>query len=133
MINQSRLRSILLLGTVACVAVISTSATRTAAQQRTLPYDLLQSREQLEALRQAWNEKLPYLPGEVLVKFRDGVEAAGRVRALSATRAGIEERNARWIGDVLWVRATGETDPVQLASVLGRQPEVAWAQPNYLR
>ena len=133
MTNQSRLRSTLLLGTAACVAVFSTSIARTAAQQRALPYDLLQSRDQLEALRQAWNEKLPYVPGELLVKFRDGVEAAGRVRALSATRAGIEERNARWIGDVLWVRASGESDPVQLASVLERQPEVAWAQPNYFR
>jgi serine protease len=133
MINRSQLRSILLLGTVACAAVVVTSAARISAQQRTLPYDLLQSREQLQALRQAWNEKLPYVPGEVLVKFRDGVEAAGRVRALSATRGGIEERNVRWIGDVLWVRADGEPDAVQLAAVLGRQPEVAWAQPNYFR
>jgi serine protease len=133
MTNHARLRSILLLGTAACVVVFSSSAARTAAQQPTLPYDLLQSREQLEALRQAWNEDLPCLPGEVLIKFRGGVDAAGRVRALSATRARVEERNARWIGDVLWVRAGGEPDPTQLAAVLERQPEVEWAQPNYFR
>jgi serine protease len=133
MTNQTRLRSIVLLAMLACVTAFPSSATRTAAQQRTLAYDLLQSREQIEALRQAWNEKLPYLPGEVLIKFREGVEAAGRVRALSALRAGIEERNARWIGDVLWVRAADEADAEQLSAVLRRQPEVAWAQPNYLR
>jgi serine protease len=133
MTSQTRLRSLALLGILAYVAVFPSAVMRTAAQQRALPYDLLQSREQLEALRQAWNENLPYIPGEVLIKFRDGVEASGRVRALSATRAGIEERNARWIGDVLWVRAAGEPDAAQLASVLERQPEVAWAQPNYFR
>ena len=133
MTNQIRLRSILLLGTVASVAVLSSSTTRTSAQQRTLPYDFLQSREQIDALRQAWNDDLPYIPGEVLIKFRPGVEAAGRIRALSATRARIEERNARWIGDVLWVRSSEERDATQFASVLGRQPEVEWAQPNYFR
>jgi serine protease len=133
MTHQKRCRSVLLLGTLACVAVLSSSTTRSSAQQRALPYDLLQSREQIEALRDAWNGKLPYIPGEVLIKFREGVQASGRIRALSALRAGIEERNARWIGDLLWVRAASEPDAEQLSTALERQPEVAWAQPNYLR
>ena len=126
-------RSSLLLGTLALAAAFAFPSARSSAQSRALPYDLLQSREQIEALRQAWNEDLPFLPGEVLIKFRDGVDTGGRVRALSALRAGIEERNARWIGDVLWVRAADEPDAEQLSAALTRQPEVEWAQPNYFR
>ena len=126
-------RSSMLLGTLALAAAFAFPLARSSAQSRALPYDLLQSREQIEALRQAWNDNLPFLPGEVLIKFRDGVDSGGRVRALSALRAGIEERNARWIGDVLWVRAADEPDAEQLSAALTRQPEVEWAQPNYFR
>jgi serine protease len=127
------LRSTLVLGALALITAFSTSETPTLAQPRSLPYDLVMSREQIEAFRQAWNDRLPYLPGEVLVKFRDGVDSGGRLRALSALRAGIEEGNARWIGNILWVRAAGEPDAEQLSAALARQPEVEWAQPNYLR
>jgi serine protease len=122
-----------LLATLVVAAAISSSSTRSSAQQRALPYDLLHSREHIAAVREAWNRKLTYVPGEVLVRFRDGVERAGQVRALSVMRGGIEERNARWIGDTLWVRAANEPDAEQLARALARQPEVAWAQPNYFR
>src|SRR5918995_5226524 len=61
-----------------------------------VPYDLLMTREQVDAMRRAWNERLPYVPGEVLMKFRPGVEVAGRVRALAAVRADVEAGNARW-------------------------------------
>ena len=101
--------------------------------QAGLPYRLRLSTDQIEALRQAWNQRLPYVPGEVLVRFRDGVDAAGRERAFSVTRAGVDERHARWIGDLLWVHAAGEPDAERLADALRRQPEVAWAQPNYMR
>jgi serine protease len=131
MIGRIGFRSSVLLGTLAFIAALSTFQTPTVAQHSALPYDLLMSREQIEALRDAWNDRLPYLPGEVLLKFNDGVETGGRVRALSALRTGIDERNARWIGDVLWVRAGNEPDAEQLAAALRRQPEVAWAQPNY--
>ena len=97
-----------------------------------VPYDLLMTREQVDAVRRAWNERLPYVPGEVLMKFRPGVEVAGRVRALAAVRAGVEEGNAHWIGDTLWVRASGEPDAELLAAALERQPEIEWAQPNRL-
>jgi serine protease len=126
-------RSTLLLGVLALAAALSTSAIPTLAQQRMLPHNLRMSREKAAAVLQAWNGRLPYVPGEVLIKFRDGVDTAGQVRALSALRAGIEGRNARWIGDVLWVRAADEPDAEQLATALARQPEVAWAQPNYVR
>jgi serine protease len=97
-----------------------------------LPYDLLVTRGQADAMHRAWNARLPSVPGEVLIKFRPDVAADGRVRALAAVRAGVEGSNARWIGDTLWVRATGEPDAGHLAAALARQPEVAWAQPNHL-
>jgi serine protease len=115
----------------AALAMLSTSAGRPSAQQPQLPYDLLMTREQATALIRAWNEDLPYVPGEVLMKFREGVTAEGRVRALAATRTGVVASNAKWIGDTLWLRATDEPDAVLLASTLERQPEVEWAQPNY--
>ncbi len=124
------LRSALLLA-VAAGAVVWTNAPATSAQARRLAYDFRLTTEQVAALRQAWNERLPYVPGEVLVRFRDGVDAEGRVRAFSTARAGVRGRNARWIGDILWVHATGEPDAERLAATLRRQPEVAWAQPNY--
>jgi serine protease len=126
-------RSRVLLAALTLAAALSTSAIPTGAQQRALPFDLLMSREQAAALKQAWNEHLAYLPGEVLIKFRDGVTPAAQTRALTVLRAGIEERNARWIGDVLWVRAADEPDAEQLSTALQRQPEVEWAQPNYFR
>ena len=133
MTTRIAIRSRVLLGVLALAAALCRSETSTIAEQRPLPYDLLMSREQVEAFLEAWNDRLPYLPGEVLLKFRDGVDSGGRVRALSALRAGIEERHARWIGNVLWVRAVDEPDAEQLAAALARQPEVEWAQPNYLR
>jgi serine protease len=104
----------------------------TIAQNAQLPYDLLMTAEQAGAMLRVWNDRLPHVPGEVLVKFRDGVESDGRVRALAAARAGVEAGHARWIGDTLWLRATSEPDAVQLAATLARQPEVQWAQPNYM-
>jgi serine protease len=115
----------------AALAMLWISASQPGAQEPRLPYDLLMTREQALAVARAWNEHLPYVPGEVLMKFRDGVSAEGRVRALAATRTGVTESNAKWIGDTLWVRATGEPDAELLAGALERQPEVEWAQPNY--
>lgn len=138
MTSHAWIRSRLLL-CAAALAVLSPISPPTAAQGGAgtrLPYDLLMTREQTDAIRRAWNGRLPYVPGEVLMKFRSGVEADGRVRALAAARAGVDARDARWIGDTLWVRATGangaEADAEQLAATLARQPEVEWAQPNYL-
>ena len=121
-----------------CGALIAALQQESAAQSGAahssgaVPYDFLMTREQVDATRRAWNDRLPYLPGEVLLKFRTGVEAAGRVRALAAVRAGVAEGDARWIGDTLWVRASGEPDAELLAAALSRQPEVEWAQPNHL-
>jgi serine protease len=88
------------------------------------------TRDRAEAVVTAATRRLPYVPGEVLVKFRAGTDAGSRSRALSVLRTAPDE--ARWIGDVLLVRAASEA-PVALAQVLERQPEVVWAQPNWIR
>lgn len=111
------------------------AAPSTVAQQDVpvLSYDLLLTRERAESVRRAWNDRLEAVPGEVIVKFRPGVGHEGRVTALAAARAGVDARNARWIGDTLWLRAEGSPDAARLAATLERQGEVEWAQPNYVR
>jgi serine protease len=102
-------------------------------RQTSLPYNLLLSVDQLESLREAWNDRLPYIPGEVLVKFRDGVTGGQQVRAMSAVRGRIDNRRTRRIGNALLMKSVDEPDVQRLASTLQSQPEVQWAQPNYFR
>lgn len=132
MSRMMRARRRMLAASAALVSAFFVLNRPTVAQNTQLPYDLLMTPEQADAMLRVWNDRLPHVPGEVLIKFRDGVESDGRVRALAAARAGVEAGQARWIGDTLWLRATGEPDAVQLASTLARQPEVEWAQPNYV-
>jgi serine protease len=102
-------------------------------RQASLPYNLMLSVDQLESLREAWNNRLPYIPGEVLVKFRDGVTAGQQVRAMSAVPSRIDDRRTRRIGNALLMKSVDEPDAQRLASTLQSQPEVLWAQPNYFR
>lgn len=97
-------------------------------------YQFLMTPERLQRLVQAWNNGLSYVPGEVIVKFRDGVGAPVQRSVLSLMRAPATERQETWIGEALLVRSTAadlQSDAV--ARLLALQPEVEWAQPNYLR
>jgi serine protease len=87
----------------------------------------------LEALRQSIENGLPYIPGELLVKFKPGSEPRDQVSALAALRSNIRQNDARWIGDVLHLKNLDGDEPEAAAVVLRRQPEVLYAQPNYLR
>lgn len=78
----------------------------------------------------ALREGRPAPPGEAIVKFRAGVGARRRTLALRALRGG-GRLAASSLGDLEIIRASGEPDPVQMAEVLARQPEVEWAEPNY--
>jgi serine protease len=84
------------------------------------------------AVLHALNEDLPYVPGEVLVRFKSGVPQAQGESALRVLRTPIEPRNIRWIGSTLHLRDLDIADPVRAAENLARQPEVLYAQPNYL-
>jgi serine protease len=120
---------------VAIVAAIITwpVAPPMHAQQPSGAYPFLMSAEQVRGFAAAWNNGGGYLPGETLVKFRDGSSPAAQTRALSAVRRGTAGASTRWIGDVLLVKTPDNPDAPAVAATLARQPEVEWAQPNYIR
>jgi serine protease len=114
-------------------AVVLVHLGRPAAAQRTpAEYTFRVTRDQVENLVRAASGALPYVPGEVLVKFRPGSQPSSQQRALSMLR-GAASSQSRWIGDALLLQTPGEQDPVAAAAILERQPEVEWAQPNYWR
>jgi serine protease len=105
-----------------------------AAQDRStdMPFPLLLPRETAVARMRAVRDRMPYVPGEALVRFRDGVDTPQQLRALSVLRGGGAPAGVRWIGNVLLVHAQSEPNAEAMADVLGRQPEIAWAEPNYM-
>jgi serine protease len=114
------------------VATVLIAGGRLAAQDA--PWAFRLTPAEARALVTAWNEGLPAIPGEVLVKFRQDVPVEGQSRALSALRAPVAPGDARWVGDrLLLVRSGAEPDVEAAAAALARQPEVDWAQPNYWR
>lgn len=96
------------------------------------PYAMLMPRDTALARLTALSEHLPYVPGEVLVKFRDGFDTPQQLQALSVVRGG-PSSSTRWIGDLLLVHADGEPNADVMADVLASQPEVEWAEPNFIR
>jgi serine protease len=115
------------------IALLAGAGKQTHAQAPAAPYTFLMTRSTIERVAVAWNEDLPYIPGEVLVKFKTGTTVLSQGRALSVMRAPIDAAETSWIGDVLRVRTMSEPDPEAAAAALRRQPEVEWAQPNYVR
>jgi serine protease len=91
------------------------------------------TRDQVNALVEAAVRHLDHVPGEVLIKFRTGVTPAGRTRALSAVRSRPSEEALQWTGPVARLRDPGEPDANRLAAQLRSQPEIEFAQPNYIR
>jgi len=86
--------------------------------------------ERARAFARAAREGLDYVPGEAIVRFKPEVTGDGQRRALSAV-AGVSAAGARSIGD--FVVVTGdEPDGYRLAERLRAQPEVDWAEPNFL-
>jgi len=98
----------------------------------TPPYPMILSPSRALAFVQAADRKLDYVPGEVLVKFNAGVTAIGQQRALMALRSRPPVSDLRWIGDVALLNDRTESDATILAAQLSTQPEVAYAEPNYL-
>ena len=66
-------------------------------------------------------------PGQVLVKFRDGVNSAVRASAHGATVSGAGYKNAF---EILSVEVGAEH---AVAAELAKDPNVEWAEPNYIR
>ena len=87
----------------------------------------------LAAIMDASNRQLDYLPGEVLVRFRDGVTVESVQRSLSGVRSQPSLSALRWSGNIAVVHDAMEPDAHVLAGQLRAQPDVLWAEPNYLR
>ena len=112
---------------------LSLHGARVSAQQEAAPQFLV-TPAQLAAYELAAARNLKYLPGEVLVKFRPGVTVTQQTRALSSLRSRPLPDRLQWIGERL-ARLSVPEDPdsVGMAANLSRQPEVEYAQPNWLR
>ncbi len=123
----------LALGAVFIAVALLVPSARTAAQQPATKNTSVASRNRLQRLAAAIRTKGAYVPGELLVKFRAGTQAADQSRALSVLRRAATTSETRWIGDVLLVDTPGEPDAAAAATRLAIEPEVEWAQPNYLR
>ena len=85
-----------------------------------------------EAFAEAARRGLNYLPGEVVVKFRSGMGAASMQRALDAVSSRPNADGLEWHGDVALLRDASQPDAHQLAAQLSAQPEVEYAEPNYI-
>jgi serine protease len=115
------------------VLLLSSRASVSAqAESWTPPHPMLLTPERALAIVLAKDRRLDYVPGEVLVRFREGVGTAGQQRAMMALRSKPSPSNLRWVGDVAVLSDPTELDATILAAQLNSQPEVASAEPNYL-
>lgn len=87
----------------------------------------------LDAFEQAIAQRVDHVPGEVLVKFKPGTTPARQIRALGALRSRPLPNELTWTGGVGRFRDPAGTDPAVMAAQLAAQPEVDFAQPNYIR
>lgn len=101
-------------------------------QQATAPAAAI-SPERADEYVEAAVRRLDYLPGEVLIKFKDGVAPDREQRALDAVRSRPSVDSLEWIGEVAILRDASQPDATVLADQLRSQPEVVYAEPNYLR
>jgi serine protease len=95
-------------------------------------YAFRMSPSRVAALMDAIERGLDYIPAEVVVKFRDGVSNAGRERALLALRSRPAAGDLEWLGSLAIARDLGQPNARILAAQLREQPEVEFAEPNYL-
>jgi subtilisin family serine protease len=71
-----------------------------------------------------------YVPGELLVRFRPGVNAADRAQVLRG--AGASVKKTLPLPGLRLVRLAAGTTVERTAEALERQPEVLYAEPNYV-
>lgn len=86
-----------------------------------------------QAFARAASAHLNYVPGEVLVKFKAGVRTEQQQSVLRVLRSRPAPSQLEWIGDVALLRDATDSDAPFLAALLRAQPEVEYAEPNYLR
>lgn len=147
---NNKFRSLAVLGGFAAGAIVLGAAPRAAAPRAlpaSAPLEALQAAQQetlvssgdlrytgarAQALMEAFEKKLDYIPGDVLVKFRDGTTIGGAQRALSSLRSQPDVNELAWIGDVARLHDASTGDSRLLAQKLSEQPEVLYAEVNHL-
>jgi serine protease len=124
---------VLFVTTAIAGGLLSSTARVTAQTEGRVPnYRRIPSPERVAALVDAASRKLNYIPGEVVVRFRAGVTGAGQQRALTSLRSRPSVNTLRWSGRRAVLLDPGEPDARVVAAELRRQPEIAFAEPNYL-
>lgn len=148
-ILKSAVRSATLVGAVAAAVVVMAESPRVSARARLTadsPVEALQavqeapsisgelrwSGDRAAALIEAIDRKLNYIPGDVLVKFKAGTTIGGAERALSSLRSRPAVDDLVWTGNVARLHDASSWDAHALAATLASQPEVQFAEPNYL-
>ena len=96
--------------------------------------EAVMSAAKVQALVDASTRHLNYLPGEVVVRFRSVTPENRDARALSAVRAKLRGMGTiEWIGGSEAVVHDGSGgDAKALAEQIAQQPEVEFAEPNYI-
>src|SRR4029077_2694666 len=112
-------------------ALIVTRAPRAIGQDVPPPQPMM-SAATTAAFIDAATRSLDYLPGEVIVKFKPGASREGQQRALDAVRSRPSVDALEWAGEVAVLRDPLQPDARVLAEQLASQPEVEYAEPNYL-
>src|SRR5262245_23811546 len=108
-------------GALTVLAVLVTQSVgsiRGQSQDGTPEYPMLLTSERALAFVHAADRRLDYVPGEVLVKFRDGVNAGAQMRALTALRSRPSPSALHWVGDVALLIDRSEPDATRLAAEL---------------
>jgi len=96
------------------------------------PGRLRYSAERFARMSQAAADGLDYVPGEVLVRFREGVSAGAQAATLDSVGAAATRDGLRWVGDIAVVTNRDVPDARVLAAALESDPDVLWAEPNYV-
>jgi serine protease len=122
-----------LAGAMIGTVVVGSSAWRVRAQAGQMAWRSGLSVAEIGEYEQAAREHLDYLPNQVLVKFRSGVTREGQQKALMALRSRPDVNDIVWAGDLGVLTDLGQPNADILAEQLREQPEVLYAQPNYLR
>jgi serine protease len=94
---------------------------------------VLQDPERAAAILTAFGEGLDAIPGEVLIKFRPGTGAAAMQSVMALAPRPTRGSAVRWIGETAVLPIDDSAPVAAVADRLAREPEVEYAQPNYLR
>ena len=81
----------------------------------------------------ALEHNLPYVPGEMLVRYRSGTRVARQLSALTAVERDVSAVNTRWLGETALITGLPPDDPEHQAAILRLQPEIEYAHPNYIQ